>query len=152
MRTDQHRIKISRYLKAFLSTMTIFLVSCVTNVDEKKYLSEMGIDLKEKYETVTSSSSSAIGDELIEFKLKVSNKDFQAIVTKIENLENFQIVAENQNPVSNYKGQNKDMEVFGWKRKDTYSYEIYKTSKSGYEFYNLTLLPDNTLTFQYSDE
>ena len=149
MRTDLHIYKLTR---TFLVSLTILFANCSTNVDEKKFLSEMGIDLTDKYETVTSSNQPAIGDQLIEFKLKISDKDVQAIKKKIESLENFQVVADNESPNRTYKGPNKKIEIFGWKRNETYSYEITKQMTSGFESYNLSLLPENILIFQWADE
>ena len=112
----------------------------------------MGIDLGDNFEIISSSNSASIGDFSAEFKLKLSDKDYQTIKNKIESLDNFQVVKDNEAPNRSYAGPNKEIEIIGWKKNETYSYEIKKNRKSGYESYILILLPDNFLTFQYVDE
>ena len=112
----------------------------------------MGINLADTYETLTSSYSPAIGEELIEFEIKISDKDYKTIIKKIESIDNFQIVARDNSPDRSYSGPNSDFEIIGWKKENTYFYEIYKNNKSGFENYILSLNPDKILKVQYMDE
>ncbi len=152
MRTESHTNKLISFLKVLLSSLTNLFTSCSTNTLEKIYLSDMGINLADKFEVISSSNSASIGDQLVEFKLKVSDKDYLDIKTKIESEVNFQIINDNETPNRSYTGPNKEVEITAWKRNETYSYEIKKNRPSGYENYILILLPDNSLTFKYADE
>lgn len=143
-------------MKIFFKIITIIIVlfcfSCSKVAEEKRYLSEMNINLADNYEILSSSHSTAIGDETIELKLKISDKDYQTIKQKIESLENFQVINDTVSPNRSYQGPNREREMFGWKRNETYSYEIKKTTTKGFELYNLSLLPENIITFQYLSE
>lgn len=143
-------LKLPRYLNVFLSALCFSF--CSSNVEDKSYLSKIGITLADKYEIVELNSSSAIGDESIEFKLKVSDKDYQAIINKIKSLEGFQIITDNESPNRNYSGPNRDIEIIGWKKNNSYIYEVSKNSKSGVENYILSLDEKRILHFQYVNE
>jgi len=152
MGTDFHTNKLTSYLKTFFIALTILFASCSTNSSEKNYLHEMGIDLADKFQIISSENSASIGDFTAEFKLKLSDKDYQTIKNKIQYMDNFQILKENESPNRSYSGPNKEIEITAWKKNETYTYEIKKNRTSGYEIYILQLLPDNLLTLQYVDE
>lgn len=140
------------YLKIITIISVLFFISCNKASEEKTYLSEMGIHLNDKYEILASSHSTAIGDQSIELKLKISDSDSQLIKQKIESTENFQLINETGSPNRSYQGPHRKIEMFGWKRNETYFYEIKKTTTKGFDYYNLSLLPENIITIQYSSE
>jgi len=142
-------------MKKLIILLFISLSSCTQQSDPKQYLGKIGITLADEYEIIENNTSFAIGESLVEFKIKISDKDYSNIVKRIEGLEDYtEIEGDNLPPVNN-GGAIDEASIVGWKWKinDVYFYEVSQPHPDGpgLEDYLVYLKPNNVLEFQCAE-
>ena len=136
-------------MQKFLFIIFITFCSCSNNDEHKKYLKDIGINLTERYTILQNESSSAIGDYSITFDLKISYKDYETIIKKIKNTENYIELNEKNFPDSKSSFSNLD-HITAYKSGTKYFYNIEKANTN--EYYSLILLPKNILSLTYAQD
>ena len=134
--------------------MTIILTSCSSKKELDFYLNKIDIKLNDNYKVLSNESSLSIGDNLVNFKIQISDNDYLNLIRHFENVNGFQIVQTNQTPIDNFKGPNPNLKKTAWTRDGVYIYQVIAqdTIGSGYESFSIYLNKDKTLDFSYADE
>lgn len=143
-------------MKKLIILLFISLSSCSQQSDPKQYLIRIGITLADEYEIIENNTSFAIGESLVEFKIRVSDKDYSNIVKRIERLKGYTEIEGDKLPLSNKGGVMDEASIVGWKwkRNNVYFYEFSQphSDGTGVEDYLVYLSPNNVLEFQYAEE
>jgi hypothetical protein len=115
----------------------------------------MDIDLKGDYLIIKQNSSPAIGDLLIEFDLKLGQKDYTNVVNSIKSHKSFEILDSLESYPSGLGSYPQDIiKKFACFRNGTYYKHLFipDTIGIGHITYTFYLLSDSTLFFQYNEE
>ena len=141
-------------MRTVLIILTIILTSCSSKNELDSYLSKIDIKLKDKYEILTSESSSAIGDYVAKFRFKVSDSDFDKLIQIIKNTKGFQLVQTNQSFIDSSAGPYPNIKKTAWTKNGMYAYEIIiqDTIGTGYESYLMYIDKDKIIDLSYADE
>lgn len=136
-------------MKHLLIISTFLLCSCASEPDYPAYLKEMGISLADNYTVIEHKSETAMGDFTSEFSLKISDKDFAGIITKIKQTENYNEYKNGESPNS-FNKFGRDYQISAFKLVDNYFYRKEETAEATH--YEIVLRPDKTLHFTYSED
>jgi hypothetical protein len=133
----------------------ILIVSCSNAVDIEDYLNSLEINLTGDYKVVKNSSSSAIGDFIVEIELKLGEVDYQNIVRQVKNHATYtELDSLDHYPFGQENNPWNEKRVYACFRNGTYYRHLYvpDSIRGGGETYTLYLRPDSLLFFQYVEE
>jgi hypothetical protein len=136
-------------MKYCLLILTCFFCSCNSEPDYDDYLKQMGVVLIDDFKVIEYNTDGAIGDFAVDFQLKISDKDFENIVAKIKQIENYGEYKRSESPNS-FSIAEKGYHISGFKLADKYFYRKENTSKPFY--YELVAGANNTLHFKYIED
>jgi hypothetical protein len=109
----------------------------------------MDIVLTDNFKVLGHNTDAAIGDFTADFQLKISDKDFEDIIDKIKQTENYGEYKSGESPNS-FSNIDKDYHISGFKMANKYFYRKESTSEP--IFYELVLGADKTLHFTYAED
>lgn len=112
-------------------------------------MNQMGLQLSDKYEVINFNEEVAIGDLVVKFQLKISDKDYRRIIGTIKQTKNYGEYKNGEYPNS-FTSYNGEYKFIGYKQENNYIYR--KESNSNVIDYNLVLKEDNMLYFTYAED
>ncbi|HWR94881.1 MAG TPA: hypothetical protein VN192_06750 [Flavobacterium sp.] len=136
-------------MKHFILFLTLFFCSCNSKPDFEDYLKQVGITLVDNYKIIGYNYEEAIGDFSVNFQLKISDNDFQSIVTKIKKTENYGEYKSGEYPNS-FISVGKDYQISGFKLADKYFYKKISTHEP--RCYEIVLDAKKTLHFTFTED
>lgn len=123
--------------------------SCSSNSNVDKYLTDVGINLKDNYVLVTSDTNSAIGESSQSFDLKITENDFNIITSKLKLVKNYIELKENSLPNNVSEMSNID-KISAYKSGVKYFYNVEKADTN--ENYLVILTGKNNLSLTHQED
>ncbi len=136
-------------MKYFLIIISFIFFSCESEPDYNYFLKKMDIKLIDNFKVLKYQSDSAIGDYSVNFDLEISQKDFQVIVSKIKQSENYIECKNGEYPNKSNKAIN-GYRISGFKISDKYF--LKKESKTKPIYYEVVLDNNKNLSFTYAED
>ena len=136
-------------MKYCLFVFIILFCSCDSEPDYNDYLRQMDIVLADDFNVISHNTEGAIGDFSVDFELKISDKDFDNLIEKIKQTENYREYIKGESPNS-FRYIEKKYHISGFKLADKYFYRKEVNSESIY--YELVVDSDKKLHFTYAED
>jgi hypothetical protein len=136
-------------MKYCLLILTILIFSCNSEPNYDDYLKQMDIVLTDNYKVLGQNTDGAMGDFIVDFQLKISDKDFENIIAKIKLNENYREYKSGESPNS-FSSIGKNYHITGFKLAGRYFYK--KESNSEPIYYELVVDSNKTLNFTYAED